>query len=656
MVGRAASLRGFAFGYRRVLLLAVLASTMIGVGPLVSDASASHFRGSDVNWITVGPNTADFTLHSAFARDGYTGSAPDGFPAVGDIIDEDIGGTAFFYGDSANTPQLQYRVDSINVAENFLTATALEPGSTTDTTLSHAYGSPGPFRAEIDSCCNIGDLNNNAGGQYSVGTDVDFADDTQSPITSVPPIVTVGNAGDQQFFVPASDPGGQTLRYRLATPAEACGGACTDPNPPDLSIDPNTGQVTFNTTGKALGLYIASIVIEAVSGGNVVSSTQTTFIIRIADPGANNPPVFVPPSPPDGDEFTVAPDQTTCFDLRATDADTGDTVELIPGALPANATFTHSAGNPANGRLLFRPTAAQDGEDFILNFTAQDNRTPPGSDFRSYTLRVRAGAPPAPQCVDEPERPVPPEELAQCQAAAITINGRTFQGGNTDEAIEGTPENDLLSGGSGNDAINGIPGDDCLFGEDGDDALDGADGQDFVSGGAGADAGAGQAGNDTMRGEPGTDAFAGGPGDDNIDGGTDADELTGDDDNDRVVARGADDRAKGGPGKDRVQGSGGEDMVNGDGGKDTARGGTGDDRVTGGPGNDKVQSQGGEDRVSGGDGKDQIRAGGGNDDVDSADGFRDKVKCGLGFDVAVVDVKDRVNDDCNEVTVKQGDR
>ena len=71
-----------------------------------------------------------------------------------------------------------------------------------------------------------------------------------------------------------------------------------------------------------------------------------------------------------------------------------------------------------------------------------------------------------------------------------------------------------------------------------------------------------------------------------------------------------------------------------------------------GPGNDKVQSQGGADRIAGGDGKDNIRAGGANDQVNSADGFPDKVKCGLGFDKAVVDDKDKVSNDCNRVTVK----
>jgi Ca2+-binding RTX toxin-like protein len=244
---------------------------------------------------------------------------------------------------------------------------------------------------------------------------------------------------------------------------------------------------------------------------------------------------------------------------------------------------------------------------------------------------VLGGGPPVPQ-------PPTPGVDVDCEGRIININGRTFQGDDTNEAIQGTPDRDLLRGGGGDDAIDGLPGDDCINGQAGNDAMLGADGAD------------------TVRGEAGSDAAEGGAGNDDIDGGTDADALEGGSDNDRVIGRGSDDRVKGDSGDDRTQGSGGNDRVNGDGGKDTSRGGTGDDRVTGGPGKDKVQSQGGEDRVSGGDGKDNIRAGGGNDEVDSADGFPDQVKCGLGFDEAVVDDEDKVNDDCNEVTVKQGDR
>ena len=235
---------------KRLLAVSVAAfGILLLAGPLAGQAGASHFRGTDVSWVGTGGNNADFTVKSSFIRSGYTGTAPDGFPAIGDIISENIGPTAFDYGDATGTPTLQYRVDAINVAENFLIGTALEPGTTNDLTLSHLYDTPGPFRALISSCCNIGDLQNNPDGSYSVGADVDFSGDTQSPVTSVPPVVTVGNAGSQAFFVQASDPGGQTLRWRLATAAEACAGACADPQPPGLAINANTGQITWDTTG-----------------------------------------------------------------------------------------------------------------------------------------------------------------------------------------------------------------------------------------------------------------------------------------------------------------------------------------------------------------------------------------------------------------------
>jgi len=221
-----------------------------------------------------------------------------------------------------------------------------------------------------------------------------------------------------------------------------------------------------------------------------------------------------------------------------------------------------------------------------------------------------------------------------CEGRTLNINGRTFQGDDTNETIQGTPNNDLLRGGNGDDSIDGIPGDDCINGQGGNDTMLGADGAD------------------TVRGESGSDNAAGDAGNDDIDGGVDADELSGGDGDDRAVGRGAEDRVAGGTGNDRVQGSGGKDNVNGDDGNDTARGGTDADRVNGGSGNDKVQSQGGKDRISGGDGRDNIRAGGANDQVNSADGFPDTVKCGLGFDTAVVDDKDKVSNDCNRVTVR----
>ena len=58
------------------------------------DVQASHFRYGHLTWQPVSGNTVRFTLTDAFRRDGFGGSAPDGFVAVGDVFTENIG----FYG------------------------------------------------------------------------------------------------------------------------------------------------------------------------------------------------------------------------------------------------------------------------------------------------------------------------------------------------------------------------------------------------------------------------------------------------------------------------------------------------------------------------------------------------------------------------------
>lgn len=84
------------------------------------------------------------------------------------------------------------------------------------------------------------------------------------------------------------------------------------------------------------------------------------------------------------------------------------------------------------------------------------------------------------------------------------------------------------------------------------------------------------------------------------------------------------DRLTGGPLGDRLLGGGGRDVLVGASGKDLLDGGPGDDKLVGGAGRD---------RLEGGSGRDVLRA---------RDGEVDKVSCGPGRDVAVVDRIDRV--------------
>lgn len=104
-------------------------------------AEASHFRYGHLTWQKLQGNTARFTLVNAF-RNGYFGSAGDGFPAVNDIITENIGGTVLFSGDNTSTSVLQYKVISIDIANNWLLAVALENANNpAKETIDHTYPS-----------------------------------------------------------------------------------------------------------------------------------------------------------------------------------------------------------------------------------------------------------------------------------------------------------------------------------------------------------------------------------------------------------------------------------------------------------------------------------------------------------------------------------
>ena len=78
----------------------------------------------------------------SYRRDAFAGSAPEAsWPSA----------TCSRGGNQLRgrpvTGTLEYRVDAINTAQNFVIATGLEPGSTTDTAIAHDYPGPGPFRA-----------------------------------------------------------------------------------------------------------------------------------------------------------------------------------------------------------------------------------------------------------------------------------------------------------------------------------------------------------------------------------------------------------------------------------------------------------------------------------------------------------------------------
>ncbi|MGH2987317.1 MAG: alpha/beta fold hydrolase [Solirubrobacterales bacterium] len=90
------------------------------------------------------------------------------------------------------------------------------------------------------------------------------------------------------------------------------------------------------------------------------------------------------------------------------------------------------------------------------------------------------------------------------------------------------------------------------------------------------------------------------------------------------------DRLTGTPGSDRISAKRGHDRLQGRRGDDCLRGGAGRDRISGGSGDDQIRGGRGEDRLRGRAGDDVIRA---------RRGARDRIDCGPGDDVALVNAK-----------------
>ena len=216
-----------------------------------------------------------------------------------------------------------------------------------------------------------------------------------------------------------------------------------------------------------------------------------------------------------------------------------------------------------------------------------------------------APAPPAP--------PAPPAAVAPPPAAAPPAAPPPPPAA---ELLPGRCANDMRGTNGGDNLLGTIAGD-AVFALAGDDVIEGLAGHDCIDAGADADDVSGHAGNDTILGGAGVDEL------------------------------------DGGSGADRVYGQAGNDELVGASGNDMLAGGDGNDLVNGGSGKNKLFGERGGDRlIAGSSGGSTVDGGSGNDRVDALNGRRDSVRCGTGFDRAVLDRRDRASG-CERVTRKR---
>jgi hypothetical protein len=391
----------------------VLFTLMIAALALVGasqPAFATHFRYGHISWSVLSGTTVQFTIQNAWRRNDSPSFNPcvnpatnsvipctggDGFPAAGDVIREDIGDTRFNFGDGSPTVGsgvsggLFYLVTAIDPANNWVFGQALDPLSlpALDTSIEHTYA-PGTYTARIDDCCRVSPAVapnahiNNPDLDYKVQTVVEVGENNASATTALPPIVICEQDSVCTFLVPASDPDGDTLTFRLATASEADGGGFTQPGPPDAlstaSIDVNSGVYSWNTTGATLGpvnfntLYSTQVIIEERDAfDNIKGRVAVDFFIQLV-PSVNENPTFS--QPVCGTTVNAVAGAPVSFTVEASDPDVGDVVTLNVAGLPAGATMTPplpTNGNPVSSVFDWTPLPSQVGT-VIVNFSATD--------------------------------------------------------------------------------------------------------------------------------------------------------------------------------------------------------------------------------------------------------------------------------------------
>ena len=378
---------------------------------LASPAGATHFRYGHLTWQLVSGSTVEFTLQNVFRRDDTPSFNPcvnpntnttiacsggDGFPAPGDVIREDIGDTRLDFGDgsptvgSPNNGGLYYLVTSVDPVNNWAFGLAIDRTSlpAIDTSIRHTYGAPGTYVARIADCCRIAANDppnahiNNPEFDYRVETRVVIGAGNNSAVSALPPIVICPQNAICTFLVPATDPDGDTLTFRMSTAPEADAGGFTQPGPPSAtnsaSISPTSGVYTWNTNGATLGpvalntLYSTQVTIEERDPSNAIKGKVAVDFFIMLVPDVNEPPVFNQPAC--NSTVNAQTGIPFAFTVEASDPDAGDVVTLNAAGLPAGASMVPSlptSGNPVSSMFDWTPLVSQAGS-YVVTFTATD--------------------------------------------------------------------------------------------------------------------------------------------------------------------------------------------------------------------------------------------------------------------------------------------
>lgn len=327
-------------------------------------AAATHYRYGTISWKRIpgaapGTCAVEVTVKQAWRRTFYAGP-----PVVGSAVATVGLTTTPMYGAPGGVASKTVVVDvtSVNLVDDWFF------GEWKDTI--YLPSDTGHYMISYSGCCRISTLENNSDDSFrseSVVTPCTKGND--SPVSTQVPIVKLPNGvAANTFMVAATDPNGDPISYRLATPSEA--GDASSSNPVGFSISAG-GMASFSTVGKTTGdLYNAFVYIEDTAG----ASTMADFLIEVVD--SSTPPEFdfaVTPGP--SPCFEVKPGDTVKFTVKASDPDVGDSVFISAVGLPLGAVLTPPlptpGGNPDSVMFFWVPDTPDIGTT-VISFTAED--------------------------------------------------------------------------------------------------------------------------------------------------------------------------------------------------------------------------------------------------------------------------------------------
>jgi hypothetical protein len=320
-----------------VFALAVTSMLMLAIP---QEASATHGRFANIEWTATGnPGEVVFTVRTVWRRNFSTwGNLVTGDPAPN-------WGT-FRFGDGTTRQGNNNGV----ITDHSITGNWL----LVENTWTHTYADPtGTYTAAFNVCCRISSPSMVNRYDLAHKAEARVNPSINSPRSSTPPILGVLAGSPSTFQIFANDPDGGTLRYRFATNFEATNSNLTSAlynNPPNMTIDPNTGEISWNNVGlDAVRFWTTQVIVEKLdANGDVLVHAPIDLLLRITDQLDNLPPIVTtdPASP-----IQVIIGNILEFDVNASDPNPGDTIELTSVSLPGGATMNPvlPISGPASG-------------------------------------------------------------------------------------------------------------------------------------------------------------------------------------------------------------------------------------------------------------------------------------------------------------------